>query len=378
MNIDCIKHLYNKKKISLDVEAGITLKIRDDVFRPGTVRIHLPAPINAEWLKEGRLVDSDPMFRMMSVEDFPQRSAYYNEILTKNTPFVISYGFYSEHEYVCPDIALIDGTAQKSFTKVEIARFSAAGHCGCESYTALTPDKVTIKDVAPEKGIKFKESYKEFLIVNGIDLDKCVGGGESNTDVTTEKSVKRGTLVRSIYDLVVDKYALCENETLNTVFVSMCRMCGVPARWQGGWAFSDYIEDSSIETEAGVIKHDWAIVNLQPYGWVYVDCGFARRSDNIIIPGTDVLLKDFFFGNIDPCMVPTASAPAADLYPAKDYVRADEIYNYRGEAELVPGKMNVNDQAEGYGLKANEFDTDIYIKCDVTWNEESSDDYTPY
>lgn len=377
MNIDCIKHLYNKKKISLDVEAGITLKIRDDVFRSGTVRIHLPAPINAEWLKEGRLVDSDPMFRMMSVEDFPQRSAYYNEILTKNTPFVISYGFYSEHEYVCPDIALIDGTAQKSFTKDEIARFSAAGHCGCESYTALTPDKVTIKDVAPEKGIKFKESYKEFLKVNGIDLDKCVGGGESNTDVTTEKSVKRGTLVRSIYDLVVDKYALCENETLNTVFVSMCRMCGVPARWQGGWALSDYIEDSSIETEAGVIKHDWAIVNLQPYGWVYVDCGFARRSDNIIIPGTNVLLKDFFFGNIDPCMVPTASAPAADLYPAKDYVRADEIYNYRGEAELVPGKMNVDDQAEGYGLKANEFDTEIYIKCDVTRNEESLN-YTPY
>ena len=97
-----------------------------------------------------------------------------------------------------------------------------------------------------------------------------------------------------------------------------------------------------------------------------------------MIPGTDVLLKDFFFGNIDPCMVPTASAPAEDLYPAKDYVRADEVYNYRGEAELVPGKMNVNDQAEGYGLKANEFDTDIYIKCDVTWNEESSDDYTPY
>ena len=367
MNIECIKYLYNEKSISLDIEAGITLKVRDDVFRPGTVRVHLPAPINAAWLKEGYLVDSDPMFRMMSVEDFPQRSAYFNEIMTKNTPFCISYGFSSVHDYVCPDIALIDNTAQKSFTKDEIARFSAAGHCGCESYTALTPDKVTIRDVAPEKGLKFKESYKEFLAGHGIDPDKCVCGKAAETlckdtcDEDTAKTIGKGTLAKTIYNLVVDKYTLCEGETLNTVFTAMCRMCGIPARWQGGWALSDTFEGASGTTTGNVISHDWAIINLQPYGWIYADCDFAKKAGDTNIPGSTEPLKSFFFGNIDPCMVPTASAPAADLYPAKDYVRADKVFNYRGEVELVPGKMNVNDIAEGYGLKADEFETELFI-----------------
>ena len=349
MNLDCIRSLYKNKSVSVELEAGITLKIKDDVFRPGTVRVHLPAPINASWLKEGQLIDSEPMFRMMSVEDYPQRSAYFNEILSENTPFNIIYAFSSEHTYVCPDIKAIDNAEQKSFTKDEIARFSAAGHCGCESYTALPVDRVTIKDVAEEKGLKFKENYKAFLKDNDIDTDH------------PESLPLRGTLVKKIYDLIVDSFIPDDDETFNIAFVSMCRMCGIPARWQGGWAVDDII-DNVEHKQSPAVFHNWAMIHLLPYGWVYVDCDFARKSGTNTIPGTDTLLKDFFFGNIDPCMVPTASAPATDLYPAKDYPRADEVFNTRGEVELIPGKMNAEEIIEGYGLKADEFETAVYIQ----------------
>ena len=341
MNLDSIRSLYDNKNISVEIEAGITLKIKDEVFRPGTIIVHLPAPINASWLKEGQLVDSEPMFRMMSVEDYPQRSAFFYEILTDNIPFSISYAFSSVHDLVCPDLSLIDDTAQKCFTKEEIARFSAAGHCGCESYTALPFDRVTIKDASEEKGLKFKEKYRTFLFNNGIDT-----GQPESLDL-------RGTLVKKIYNLVTDSF-ITNDETLNIAFVSMCRMCGIPARWQGGWA-----------VDGSAVSHDWAMVHLLPYGWVYIDCDFARKSGNNKRPGTDTYLKDFFFGNIDPCMVPTASAPASDLYPAKDYPRADEIFNTRGEVELIPGKMDVNEHVDGFGLKADEFETEISIRGTV-------------
>ena len=358
MNKDCIKTLYENKSINVEIEAGITVKIKDDVFRPGTVRVHLPAPINASWLKEGRLIDSEPMFRMMSVEDYPQRSAYFNEILSENTPFSIVYAFNSEHTYTEPDIALIDSTPQKGFTKEEIVKFSTAGHCGCESYTALPFDRMTIKDVAEEKGLKFKESYNHFLKNNGIDTD------------TTETTKARGTLARKIYELIVKTYEATAEETLNMAFVSMCRMCGIPARWQGGWAVSD-LSDSTLtpclsetkhnDSAQNATSHDWALIHLLPYGWIYVDCEFAKKAGNEKIPGTDILLKDYFFGNIDPCMVPTASAPSADLYPAKDYPRADEIFNTRGEVELIPDKMTGEGHYDGYGLNCNEFESAVII-----------------
>lgn len=348
MNKDCIKALYENKNINVEIEAGIALKIKDEVFCPGTVRVHLPAPINATWLKEGRLVDSEPMFRMMSVEDYPQRSAYFNEILNENTPFSITYAFNSEHTYIDPDLSLIDSTPQKSFTKDELAHFSAVGHCGCESYTALPFDRVTIKDVAEERGLKFKEHYKLFLKENGIDTDQI------------DASVARGTLARKIYDLTINRYTATEDETLNMAFVSMCRMCGIPARWQGGWAQADSCSAAGCDT-VPVTGHDWALIHLLPYGWIYIDCDFAKKAGDAKIPGTDVGLYDFFFGNIDPCMVPTASAPSADLYPAKDYARADSVFNTYGEVELIPGKMTGEGHYEGYGLKNEEFKSALLI-----------------
>ena len=349
MNKDCIKALYENKNINVEIEAGIALKIKDEVFCPGTVRVQLPAPINATWLKEGRLVDSEPMFRMMSVEDYPQRSAYFNEILNENTPFSIVYAFNSEHTYINPELSLIDSTPQKSFTKDELARFSAAGHCGCESYTALPINRVTIKDVAEERGLKFKEHYKLFLKENGIDTDQI------------DASVARGTLARNIYDLTINRYTVTEDETLNMAFVSMCRMCGIPARWQGGWAQADSCNAADCDT-VPVTGHDWALIHLLPYGWIYIDCDFAKKAGDAKIPGTDVGLYDFFFGNIDPCMVPTASAPSADLYPAKDYARADSVFNTYGEVELIPGKMTGEGHYEGNGLKNEEFKSSIGIQ----------------
>jgi len=342
MNIFQIRELIEKKEICLYLETGITFTVNDDVFEPGLIRLHLPAPINASWLKEGQLVDSEPFFRMMSIEDYPQRSAYFNEILKENTSFTVKYAFNSVHRLTVPDTGLIDSTSQKTFRREDIEKYKDLSHCGCESYTGINPEKVLISDIFEEDGLPFKDKYLSFLRDNGIEPEQ-----------SGKLTGRTGSTARRIFDLVVGKYQKDGAESLNTVYVSMCRMCGIPARWQGGWACKDKITDC----EPGELKgegHDWCMLNLMPYGWILADCEFARLCEGE--------LRDFFFGNIDPCMVPTASVPKANLYPAKDYARADEIYNYYGEAEIVPGKMTGEGHFPGRGLRNGEFSSQIYIK----------------
>ena len=419
MNKNIINKLCTDGEISLETEVSIKFRIKDSAFCPGTVRIHLPAPINASWLSEGRLIDSDPFFRMMSVEDYPQRSAYFNEILTENKTFSIGYGFTSVHKYIRPDISLIDSVPQKTFDPADIKRFMELSHCGCESYTALAPDVVTIRDVAPSEGLPFKDEYYVFLSANGI----TVSHPDASDPVTSDEAKKaadtteKGTLARRLFDLIAENYTPKSDETLSMAFVAMCRMCGIPARWQGGYASGDITEEASgtavdktiVENviEYPGIAHDWCMIHLLPYGWIYADPGYAREFGKETIIASEInaaetttasevnvtiatvtrefnatakndpngsssihkdetkppiLLKDYFFGNIDPFMVPTATEPSANLYPAKDYERADKIFNVRGEAELIPGKMTGSGQFAGRGLTSDEIETTVRMR----------------
>ena len=353
MNLEAITKLFECKKAAFTVKAEISLRINDEMFRPGTVRVHLPAPINASWLKEGQLLSTSPEFRMVSTEDYPQRSIYYNEILKENTVFSASYAFESVHSYLKPDLELCDQTEQKGWSPAQSAAFSGTHHCECESYTALKPDMIRPGDICEEEGIRFLQTYKDFLKDYGIDPD--------SEELHKLSMTERGTLARKIYDLITEKYIPAKDETLNIVFVSMCRMCGIPARWQGGWHTKDIIENTSSQP-IQASGHDWALIHIMPYGFIFADCENAKKAGNMKIPGSDESLKEYFFGNIDPCMVPTASAPSRDLYPAKDYERADKIFNTFGEVELIPGKMSSEGHFEGYGLKIGEFGSNITIQ----------------
>ena len=348
MNIDAINHLISLGHINLDIEAGITLKIKDEFFRPGTVRVHLPAPINASWLKEGQLLDSEPMFRMVSNENYPQRSVYYNERLKENIPFSVKYAFTSEHTYIKPDINLIDATKQKSFSREDVEHFKKSHHCGCESYTSLSKETVSILDVIEDRGIEYKNEYREYLDTLSLF---------DNIKVKN----KYGSAAYKIFRYIIENFYRANRSDHNIAFVSMCRMCGIPARWQGGWADNR--------------GHDWAMVHLLPYGWIYVDCLFGADAyhSNILeqLPFSgnssnedyeNNASEDFFFGNIDPCMVPTASVPGADLYPAKDYERTDKKFNVYGEVELVPDKLSADGNYIGYPLTANEYESIISIQ----------------
>lgn len=346
METDYISRLKADGKISLEIHAGIRLRIKEDAFRPGTVRVMLPVPINASFLHEGQLLDFDPMFRMVSVEDYPQRTAYFNERLTENRDFYIEFAFSNEFTYVEPDLALIDSTPQKGFTKEQLDSYYNNHHCGCESYTGLARDAVSIMDLASEDFISFTEEKLSVLEKLGL----VTGDSLSDYQIDASYAGRNGSIAYKLYKYYCELPGTAQKDCIvrdyASEYVALCRMCGVPARWMGGFE-PDY-------SELTAKPHSWALIYLAPYGWIYADPVNGRNSS----------LTDFYFGNINPSVIPTASRFGGSMYPAKDYDRADSLYNVYGEVELVPDKLGADcspEEMKGYGLKSDQFDTSIQI-----------------
>ena len=104
------------------------------------------------------------------------------------------------------------------------------------------------------------------------------------------------------------------------LFITLCRIAGVPARWQSGLHV----------TPDGAGAHDWAMFYVAPYGWLYADPSFGsggRRN------GEPERTKHYF-GNLDPCRMVANSVFQAPLCPPDPCFRNDPYDNQLGEMTL--------------------------------------------
>lgn len=116
------------------------------------------------------------------------------------------------------------------------------------------------------------------------------------------------------------------------LFITLCRISGIPARWQSGLA----VRPDSVG------PHDWAMFYLAPHGWLWADCSFgssARRNG-------ETERRRHYFGSLDPWRMVANSAFQAPLTPPMQDWRQDPYDNQVGE--LMVG---------GRGLDASERET---------------------
>lgn len=83
------------------------------------------------------------------------------------------------------------------------------------------------------------------------------------------------------------KYKRGDCNAKSELFISLCRISGIPARSQGGWL---------IRPNGRHAQHTWAQMYFEPYGWLPVDVTFGRG----LINNDDERLKYFHFGNCTP------------------------------------------------------------------------------
>ena len=116
------------------------------------------------------------------------------------------------------------------------------------------------------------------------------------------------------------------------LFITMCRIAGVPARWQSGL----------YTNPRGIGHHDWAQFYLEPYGWLYADCSFGGSAYRA---GAEER-REFYFGNLEPYRLVAASQYQHDFAFAKKHLRHDPYDNQSGEAEYEDLGLNGAEEIE--------------------------------
>lgn len=107
------------------------------------------------------------------------------------------------------------------------------------------------------------------------------------------------------------------------LFITLCRLAGVPARWQSGFAADP----------SHVGCHDWAQFYVNPYGWLYADPSYGGSA----FRAGDTERWNYYFGNLDVFRTVFNSDLHQQFQPPKRFFRADPTDNQRGEAEYPGG-----------------------------------------
>lgn len=101
------------------------------------------------------------------------------------------------------------------------------------------------------------------------------------------------------------------------LFITMCRIAGIPARWQSGLA----------ARPGNTGCHDWAMFYIAPHGWLWADCSFGSAARRM----GEESRRRHYFGNLDPWRMVANSEFYTALTPVDPEWRADPFDNQRGE-----------------------------------------------
>jgi len=138
-------------------------------------------------------------------------------------------------------------------------------------------------------------------------------------------------------------YGDCGQEAL--LFITLCRLNGIPARWQSGW--NTFPGAKSI--------HDWSEIYITPYGWLPVDpyMGiYAIQYSTTLKPEQRREIRDFYFGGLDQYRIAANSDHNQSLSPPKQSMRSDDVDFQRGELEW--GSHNIYFDQFSYELSVKE------------------------
>lgn len=120
-----------------------------------------------------------------------------------------------------------------------------------------------------------------------------------------------------------------------TLFITMCRAAGIPARWQSGF-----------QTKPGQINmHDWAEFYVEPWGWLPADPSYGLQKSD------DPRVKWFYFGHQDAYRLIVNLDYGSPLLPAKESLRSEPADFQRGEVEI-----------DGRNAYFNEWDYDMKVE----------------
>lgn len=279
------------RKVRIQLKTSI--KVKKEYERPGEkVRVYLPLPKECSQVSAIRILKTTPEATIIAPENAAQRTIFFETILEPDQEFSVEYSYLNE-----------------------------------VVYTVLDPEKAALEQ--PVMELQEQEPHIRFTPYLRAVLEEVLAGEEN--------PIKKA---RKIYDFITTKvnysfmreYFTIENiseyAAVNLkgdcgvqaiLFITLCRMANIPAKWQSGLYVSHYYTGC----------HDWAQFYVAPYGWVFADLSFGGGA----LRTGDVERWNYYFGNLDIYRMPANSEIQQEFDPPKWYLRADPIDNQRGEFE---------------------------------------------
>lgn len=292
---DIIKSGY--KSYYIHIKSGIKI---DNTIDGNSIKVHLPIPKEAQQIEKIKILSTNPEYKIISPLLYPQRTIYF-ENSVPNREFVVEYS-YENHI----------------------------------KYNKLNADDVS--DIQPNFYTSEWLPHIKFSPIL-VALAKEIVGNETNALIKARsiydyitKNVQYSFMRSYIGITSIAEYAAynlkgdCGVQAL--LFITLCRIVGIPARWQAGLYVDPYF----------IGCHDWAEFYIEPYGWVFADPSFgggALRNGNLTN-------WNFYFGNLDPFRMVSCDEFYYPLYPNKNFLRNDPYDNQLGEAETDLCDLNGN------------------------------------
>ena len=299
---DAIAELKRAGSLAYRIHMRCEMSVDDDAFTPGKYRAFLPLPAATAQQSDIRVISPTSADAILLPEDAPARAAIFVRDLQRSEPFAVEYEYTSRIVYCDPDRPAPSAPL----------------------YPAAAP--VTPEDTAEQPGQIVFTPYLKALCADicGAERDPLKKARRIYDYITTHM---RYSYQRAYFTLPqMTEYAAtglkgdCGIQAL--LFITLCRIAGIPARWQSGLSGSN-------DPLKSMGCHDWAQFYVDGWGWLFADPSYgtgARRA------GSEVR-RNFYFGNLDPFRMAANSVFQPVVDPAKRYIANDPYDNQSGECE---------------------------------------------
>ena len=299
-----LAEIRQKGELARKITLELHVSVDEDAFVPGTYRAWVPFPIPCAQQREIRLLAGDP--DILAPEDAPARTAYWERECAKKADFSLRCSYVSR------------------------IRFADPLHISAPT-VPLYPDA---RPVSPED-LAEDGTYLRFTpYLRSLAEEICRGAATPVEKawrcyefVTTKVTY---TFMRDYFQIddlgeycAVNLKGDCGLQAL--LFILLCRISGIPARWQSGLDIS----------EKYVGSHDWAQFYLEGWGWLFADPSFGGSAWR----NGSQERHAFYFGNLDPMRMAANRAFMADLTPPMQGFRVDPYDNQSGEIERIGAEL---------------------------------------
>ena len=283
-----------RKKYTVDV----AVRMDADAFQPGVYHAWLPFPAACAQQSDEALISGAP--DQIAPAGAAARCAYWRREMKHWEDFRMRYTFTSTIRYADP----LGAEAPAAPLYPAAAPVTDADLAEDPPHIRFTP---YLRALAREwVGEEKDPAWKAWRIYEGI-------------------TTKVNYSYMPDYFLVDDLGEYCAKDLKGDcglqalLFISLCRISGIPARWQSGLSMDG--EDIGC--------HDWAQFFLPGWGWLFADPSYGGGAWH----RGAMERHRFYFGNIDPARIAANRVFEAELTPPGKALRIDPYDHQTAELE---------------------------------------------